>query len=146
MKNQIETLSETHQIYVELAVVSCQSRKEISETVNRSEETVNTQFKNIYKILKINGIAELSKMYYSEVFGIKQQLALKAKEISNKTVSRLKPISICILAINISFSHASDHESLFRIRRNRRREESEFAALNDMTEIEKISYTEINIF
>jgi len=61
----LEILSETEFQCVKLMVDDCLGRKEIAEKVCRSEDTVSTHQKNIYRKLRITKVTELSKIYYT---------------------------------------------------------------------------------
>lgn len=128
-------LTKIEKAYVELAVVSCKSRKEISAIINRSENTVDTQFKNIYRKLQI---PELSKIYYGEEFGIKTLIETKARDVVRKAFNIMNKAAAILLAVSLWFLSMSEYEDLFRIRRNRKRDDSEFALLSDSLEIVKI--------
>lgn len=136
---KLQMLTKIEKVYVELAVVSCKSRKEISAIINRSENTVDTQFKNIYRKLQITeGIPELSKIYYGEEFGIKTLIETKARDVVRRAFNIMNKAAVTLLAVSLCFLSMSEYEDLFRIRRNRKRDDSEFALLSDSLKIVKI--------
>lgn len=61
----IVKLTETLFKYIELSVVDCLSDKEIADKLNKSPYTVASQKKNIYRILNINKVTELARLYYT---------------------------------------------------------------------------------
>lgn len=69
-QSSIDTLSSTEKKYVKLTVDECLSRKEIAEKLCRSEDTVATQMKNIYRKLNITKVTELSKLFFKGCLAI----------------------------------------------------------------------------
>ncbi len=59
-----EVLSDIEKEYVRLTIEECLSRKEVAVRQHRSEDTVSTQMKNIYRKLEITKVTELAKLFY----------------------------------------------------------------------------------
>lgn len=144
---KLAILSDIEMVYVELAVVSCKSRKEISCILHRSIDTVHSQFKNIYRKLEVTeGIAELSRIYFSEKFDIEFLVETKNQEIINNATRIINKVALTLfiftsLGTTTISSHESinfEYQNIIRIRRNRRRDDNEFAAMSDSHELNRI--------
>lgn len=118
----LESLSKTEMTYVNHVVLGCKSRKQIADLINRSAETVSNQLKNIYRKLGINSVAELCKIFYTEIFDLKDQIEIYKKEIG-KTL---------LLFSLMYISSIFEHQDFLRVRRTRKKGETEFAESADI--------------
>jgi len=88
----LDILSDTEYQYAKLTVDDCLTRKEVAEKMCRSEDTVATQMKNIYRKLNITKVTELSKIFYKGtllILLIYGSTHIELPQISRRTYRRL---------------------------------------------------------